>query len=111
MYNRYIGNTGRYYRVDEDTPPEPASRRPSAPPPGPGRPPAHGGHAPEGKPAAQKLGEMARSLKEVVGGLLPEGMELGDVVLLLILLLLYLEKEDEEILIILSALVFMGFRS
>ena len=45
-----------------------------------------------------------------LSGILPVGMDIGDLLLILVLLLLYLEKEDEEILIILSVLIFMGFK-
>ena len=55
-------------------------------------------------------GEGLGSLRHLLGGLLPDGIELGDLLLILILLLLYLEKEDEEILIILSVLIFMGLK-
>lgn len=115
MYNRYIGNTGRYYRVEDDAPgPVPSTaRRPAQA--APAQPPGHGSRGvqprhPEAKPTVPKLSELTSGLKGLVDGLLPDGVELGDVVLILILLLLYLEKEDEEILVILSALVFMGFR-
>ena len=106
MYNRYIGNTGKFYRVDEpgDKRPEntafiphidsPKKLAPSAGRQGPKSLLPHG---------------LTDGLKGMLKGILPGKMELGDLLLILVLLLLYLEKEDEEILIILAALIFFGF--
>ncbi len=108
MYNRYIGNTGKFYRVDDDAP----MRDPPQPPPALDRPVPHRAPPPPppGPGSIFSQPELLGGIKGFLGGLLPEGMELGDLLLILVLLLLYIEKEDEEILIILSVLLFMGFK-
>lgn len=105
MYNRYIGNTGKFYRVDDEALPLHDARQypHSAAEKLPAKSNAPGSNQP---PHSDIIG----ALKGVLGNFLPEGMDIGDVLLILILLLLYLEKEDEEILIILSVLLFMGFK-
>ena len=88
IYNRYVGSTGQYYRVNE---PYPA---PSAPK---GRnvtsPPARS----EKRPPAEK----ADGLTGFFHSFLPAELDAGDILLLLILLFLYIESKDEEFLIIL----------
>ena len=108
MYNRYVGNTGKFYRVDE-----PGENSIIKPPPAPYI---------EAKPRSDAAASSFLSLKNILphglsgglkgmlNGILPEKMDVGDLLLILILLLLYLEKEDEEILIILGALIFLGFK-
>ncbi|MDR1299582.1 MAG: hypothetical protein LBJ84_04955 [Oscillospiraceae bacterium] len=88
MYNRYIGNTGRYYRVDE------AEQKPQ-----PQTPPI------DRAAAAQAAGAAPRGFLESI---LPSGLklEMGDIILLLIVFLLYLDSKDEEFLIILAFLAF-----
>lgn len=109
MYNRYIGNTGKFYRIDDEGLPHQDAKH------FPTEPPSNTIHPKEGSPSSRpslsiSSGEITGSLKSIIGQFLPDGMEIGDLLLILILLLLYLEKEDEEILIILSVLIFMGFK-
>lgn len=109
MYNRYIGNTGKVYRIADDEPPNKDTEHLPAD--------TIIEHVKSNKcrndspfPFTESPNELAGNLKNMIGGFLPKGMELGDLLLILVLLLLYLEKEDEEILIILSVLIFMGFK-
>jgi hypothetical protein len=107
MYNRYVGNTGKFYRVDE-----PGDQRPAGPSISPNT-----GRSPVYNPASLLTAQsgsllphgLTEGLKGMLKGFLPAKMEVGDLLLILVLLLLYLEKEDEEILIILAALIFFGF--
>ncbi len=113
MYNRYIGNTGKFYRVDDDELLQHDTRQspqeqPTAFTPVQQPRPQHRQQNMQRLPFAQK--ELLGSIKGLLGNFLPDGMDLGDLLLILVLLLLYLEKEDEEILIILSVLIFMGFK-
>ena len=91
MYNRYmqLHRGGEPPRREEERRPHPVPR------PGPGA-----GKGPAG-PAA--------GLKDILGSLLGNRVEPGDLLLYLVLLLLYLEQEDEELLIVLAALVVLGF--
>lgn len=108
MYNRYLGNTGRYERVTE-APVRRIANSHGAPPPARHaelvnvgaerqKPPPIGGGG---------LGNIFKSLNlNFLNINLPFGLDLGDIMLLLILFLLYLDTKDDEFLII---LVFMGF--
>jgi hypothetical protein len=90
MFNRYIGNTGRLIRVDDAE----ATRAGLA-------------GASRGARAASGEAEAARAsggLGGLLGGLLPFGLEVGDIVLLLLFLFLFLESGDDEFLIILAFL-------
>ena len=89
IYNRYVGNTGKYYRVDEPYPVHSAPKRANV------TSPAH--KREERKPSAGK----ADGLNGLLSSFLPAGLDAGDILLLLILLLLYIESKDEEFLIIL----------
>lgn len=108
MYNRYIGNTGKYYRVEEPgdkTPPRPVYApepdfRSAAKTPNPIQSPK--GFLPNTR-------NFSDGLKGLLKGILPDKVDIGDLLLFLILLLLYIEKEDEDILILLGALVLLGF--
>ncbi|MDR0838204.1 MAG: hypothetical protein LBN99_01020 [Oscillospiraceae bacterium] len=82
---RYIGNSGRFYRIDEEpvSPPNPVIND-----------------------AASPLG---RRLGGLFSGGLPFGLELADIALLLLFLFLYLESGDEEFLIILAFLAIGAF--
>jgi hypothetical protein len=88
MYNRYIGNTGRYYRVDDAEP----------------KPPKQ---APPIKRAAPAPGASAAP-RGLLESILPSGLklEMGDIILLLLVFLLYIDSKDEEFLIILAFLAF-----
>jgi hypothetical protein len=108
MYNRYIGNTGKFYRVEEPEdkiPPKPV------PVPDPDSRSAAKASNPIPKPKGLFSGSRSLSdgLKGLLKGILPDKVDIGDLLLILILLLLYIEKKDEDILIILGALVLMGF--
>jgi hypothetical protein len=129
VYNRYIGNTGRYIRV-EDSPPQrgPGPVRRPGPPniPGPGNvrggPPAH-----QSPPVSRNIKKSPQfgplgGLKGLLGGLggsgggglglggglknmlghLPFGLDVGDLLLLGLLLLFFVDSHDEEFLIILA---------
>jgi hypothetical protein len=97
--NRYIGNTGRFFRVNETLPdtdvPDSAAEK------------AASRFAAAGAGSART--ESARAESKSRGGLgftLPFGLELSELVLPLLFFFLYLETRDEEFLIILAALVF-----
>lgn len=108
MYNRYIGNTGKYTKVEE-----PSDRRQTyqeSKPSFESKPQNHNPISSTLQAAKSILPHgLADGLKGVLKGILPDTIEIGDLLLILILLLLYIEKEDEEILIILGALIFQGF--
>ena len=116
VYNRYIGNTGKFYRIDDDELPHRDARH--YPPQTPQQQtdtrsysfPQHTTQPQSPFPFSISQQEIIGSLKGLLSNFLPDGMDIGDLLLILILLLLYLEKEDEEILIILSVLIFMGFK-
>lgn len=114
MYNRYIGNTGKFYRVNDDELPVRDDHQ-FTPQPAPihaaEQPPQNTPHIRSAVSAhSYSPPDLTVSLKKLLSGILPVGMDIGDLLLILVLLLLYLEKEDEEILIILSVLIFMGFK-
>lgn len=108
MYNRYIGNTGKYYRVEE-----PGDQKLTRPSSAPISIPEPDSIAPAKKPGPQNIlplpHGLSDGLKGLLKGILPDKIDIGDLLLILILLLLYIEKEDEDILIILGALILMGF--
>lgn len=133
MYNRYIGNTGKFTRVN-DSPgthprhaPGPSLNGPSA-----NKHPAEPHHisapyaaAPEPPPppeheAAKKkpglLGMLGGLGSNYTGGLnklfehLPFGLDVGDLLLFLLLLFFFLESGDEEFLIILGIIAFSIFK-
>ena len=122
MYNRYIGNTGKFVRVEEehDLYPETPVLPPEYEPP----PPAFTWRAPVGgdtvkqelpPPIASEKAKfdlgavfnMPSSLRGTLKDRLPEAIDLGDILLVLALLYLFLEGEEDEMLIILGVLVFM----
>ena len=123
MYNRYIGNTGKFYRVEdvERMPPPPPSPPlpplpPSPPPPPPGwtsspppPPPLPPPPLPAGETTKFDLGavlNMPGSLRETLKDKLPGSIDLGDILLVLVLLYLFLEGDDDDMLIILGVLLF-----
>ncbi len=117
MYNRYIGNTGKFYRVDDSRLPQiderqfPVSQPQESHIPQPTQDHiAHNQRPQSALPFPFPGKELAGSLRGILGNFMPEGMDIGDLLLILVLLLLYLEKEDEEILIILSVLILSGFK-
>lgn len=92
MYNRYIGNTGKYYRVD-DTPQK------AVPPPVASQKTEYSTSTPT-KPQTSKP---AKPLSGILSKIMPDSFDSGDLLLLILLLLLYNESGDEEYLIILVA--------
>ena len=109
VFNRYIGNTGKYYRIDDENHTNNDSPRDRGEPISPTAiSPASMHKSAIHRPAPRN--NPVESLKRILGGVMPKGTDVGDLLLILILLLLYLEKEDEEILIILSVLIFNGFK-
>ena len=97
MYNRYIGNTGRHYKVDEPRSkpaPAPTAQRKATPPNEPPRK-----NAGTLRPTAPKK---TFQLSEI----LPKNLDTGDILLLLMLYLLYSDSGDDEFLIIMAVLFF-----
>ena len=45
-------------------------------------------------------------LNSILGGILPEGIDSGDIMLLLLLLFLYIETDDNDFLILLAVIAF-----
>ncbi len=89
-YNRYIGNTGRHYRVGDAASPVKQEAPPAGPP----------------KKTVGAVGPMARKRSSPLSGLLPKGMDAGDIMLFLMLFLLYSDSGDEDFLIIMAVLFF-----
>jgi hypothetical protein len=90
--NRYIGNTGKFLRVDEEV--RDASALPGA--------------SPRAERARQSPFGGFGGLGGLGGFSLPFGLELSDITLLLIFLFLFLESGEEEFLILLGALALAG---
>ena len=131
IYNRYVGNSGRFTRVNDGPgtpgassfgprPGQPYQSPPhseppnTGPPPGspqgfgpPPDPPPFQGPPPNTKPPGKFLG----GLGEMLNGILPFGLEVGDLMLLLLLLFLYTQSHDEEFLIILVVLGYTLYKS
>jgi hypothetical protein len=103
MYNRYIGNTGKHYRV-YDAPPAARSPRPYSPPPA--RAPREAETAREPQTAPARAPDCSPSVRAEDSSLAASGLEIGDVILLLVLFLLFIDSGDEEFLIILGFLAF-----
>jgi len=98
MYNRYIGNTGRRYRVPEASDRAPGGSAISA---GEAR-----GRERQRAPAPREnavfgVTNLTGSLRSLIPPL-PFGMDTGDLLLLLLLFFLYTESGDEDFLIILA---------
>lgn len=93
MYNRYIGQNGAYYPIEEAPNRNDIGRQP---------PPHHSGP----DPGDSIFGGIASALKSI----LPDTMDTGDLLLLLILLLMYIETKDEETLITLIVLAILMFK-
>ena len=92
MINRYYGNTGKVVRVSEACP----HHYPAHSPPrrGAEKPPVHGGGNSAG----------LTGLKNLLGGILPSGIDMGDAFVLLLLLLLYIDSRDPDFIIMLIVL-------
>lgn len=132
MYNRYIGNTGKYVRVEEPEHRQEPRHRPE--------PARHPGHTPQHPtvqheihhhepprpeparafPGLGGLGSLGNLFKKSPlfggghpGGLLkslPFGLDIGDLAVLVLLFFLYIESGDEEFLIILAFLAYSFFK-
>jgi len=113
MYNRYIGNTGKYYRVEDindnindNRNQPPASHRETVPPP----PPPHRDKEEvksDSKSFLKSFPEFSENLRHTVKDKMPAGIDIGDILLVLILLFLFLEEGDDEMLIVLVILIIM----
>lgn len=107
MYNRYIGNTGKYYRVED----EPRGTRSQASRGTGGSAQSRSGAPPspsrdEKPPVPSKGGGLFGGLLDGLGG---GRFDTGDLLLLGLLFFLYKESGDEELLIILVILAVMLF--
>ena len=107
MYNRYIGNTGKYYRM-EDAPV--TQRRETVPV-------QHAQPKPEEQYGYRERHDAGKKPSLFGGGglhfldsILPFGLETGDLILLILFLFLFIESGDEEFLIILGFLAFSFFK-
>ena len=136
MYNRYIGNTGKFVRV-EDAPvynhPYAGQTHAQPSPPAPPPPlPAEKNNPPLGGLLSGLGNLFGGSGKGLFGGSggglfggsgggmfsglhgmldnLPFGLDIGDVLLFLLLLFLFLESGDEEFIIILAIIAINLFR-
>ena len=120
MYNRYIGNTGQFYRVDEFPSAHKESvqearveaqerefirERYNGPDQGDfhrwNEPHFHNSGSPIIPPPEPRkpppfFGGGLRGLGGTLNAMLPFGMDIGDLLLLLLLFFLYLESGDEE---------------
>lgn len=117
MYNRYIGNTGVFTRVDDVPPrasapprrsPAGAAPRPRAeiPPEAYNGPEAKVPFSPEIKNKSPLLGIFGGGGLNGLFDHLPFGLDTGDILLFLLLLFFYLESKDDEFLIILGIMAF-----
>ena len=96
MYNRYIGNTGRRFRVDDSPAAENAKNTEYAAGQETG--------AKAGAARAESFSDRSAATgRGPLSALLPQGTDMGDLLLLVLLLLLYNESGDEEFLLILAA--------
>ena len=100
MYNRYVGNTGKFYRVEErhDRPEKAVEISAHAPHDSKKAPGAPGHPHNAGKPALFGSGFTDLTL--------PFGLDTGDLVILALLIFLYFESKDEEFLIMLGVLAY-----
>lgn len=112
MYNRYIGNTGKYYRVEDD-PRNLNSRNQRR---GAGNPPPRQNKETsplkDNKPPAKfsEGGGISSLLGGGINSLLGGGkFDTGDLMLLALLFFLYKESGDEELLILMIVLAAMLF--
>lgn len=132
MYNRYIGNTGKYYRVEDIddilAASEPAYTAPEPPAPSVEEEPQlispvpeehtsktaspHSSNKDEKKKKKisfepEKIEQIPGNLRGLIKNHLPESIDLGDILLVLVLLFLFIENEDDEVLLVLIILIFM----
>ncbi|MCL2828743.1 MAG: hypothetical protein FWD99_08425 [Oscillospiraceae bacterium] len=118
MYNRYIGNTGKFYRVEDmdDIRSEPPPPPPVSPEPEPTED-RRQNEAPPPEAEAEKpkfdlnaLFHLPGNLRRGIRDKLPGGIDLGDILLILVLIYLFLEGDDDDMLIILGVLIFIWVR-
>lgn len=136
MYNKYIGNTGKFIRM-EDHPRVNAhsTGRTAAKTPPPHIPAPHPSatstasspHRTQGVKNKPLFGGFGGGLNNLFGGFggglggltsgfkgmfdhLPFGLDLGDILLLLLLLFFFIESGDEEFIIILGIIVYNIFK-
>lgn len=115
VYNRYIGNTGKYYRVEDRPQTGPDSggsgqrRQPSRPPPEPTPPPepVEKKTKLDVKKLAESIPEWSGKFRHVIKSNMPAGIDCGDILLILILLFLFIEDEDDDMLLVLILLIGM----
>lgn len=137
MYSRYAPNAkGCYEKRPADTRPqqskqeprETARRRPEPPRPAPGKPesPGSGCGRPEPPPppcggSEHRHGDggcapacpppekpcFSRPLPELLGRLLPEGMDTGDLLTLLILLLVLFDEQEDSLCLLIAIVLFL----
>lgn len=101
MYNRYIPNSdGTYTRtqVGDDPPQQHADNPP--PPDGKEAEAFSAAPLPSDKPKGGRF-------KQMMGNLLPNNMDLGDILVLVILILLLLDSDEDDFLIIIAAIIFL----
>ena len=138
MYNKYIGNTGKFIRVEDHRGRREGASRTSAAPsqsgvtarssrPSAGSSAARGKKHPPFRGAPQRIIRPARRLGRQGGGLLgglggglkgltgmfdhlPFGLDIGDILLFLMLFFFFLESGDEEFIIILAVIAFSLFK-
>lgn len=82
IYNKYIDRGYSYTRVVPD-----------------------GGRGPQHDSGSKGLFKNF-DLNSILGGILPEGIDSGDIMLLLLLLFLYIETDDNDFLILLAVIAF-----
>jgi hypothetical protein len=102
LFNKYIGNTGSFVRVDEP-PQTPEPRRPPKPasePVAEAFAPAPPDEAPRGTHPPRR-GVLSAIFGERFA--LPFGLDASDVILMLLFLYLYAQSGDEEFLFLLAA--------
>lgn len=117
MYNRYIGNTGKYYRVEDvsdyghrpvhDPPPDRGKDRDSDRARDRDREKPGGDGKWNPKSFAKSFPDFSENLRHTIKDKMPAGIDIGDILLILVLLFLFLEGEDDEMLIILVILIIM----
>lgn len=136
MYNKYIGNTGKFIRVEEPIRENPSTvARPAAKPPPAAVAQAHDVAPPPvknkslfgGLGSLGGLGGLGRlgglgglgrlgGLNNLTGSFkglfdhLPFGLDIGDILLFLLLFFFFIESGDEEFIIILAVIGYSMFK-
>lgn len=114
MYNRYVGNTGKFYRVGTPEPQRNQSNQQRGHnPPQQNRPPSPPPMKTEPEPIVNSFfGSLPffGGIEKGLSSILPGKMDSGDLMLLLLLFFLYLESKDEDFLIILAVIAMSIFK-